>query len=247
MANTLYPTLQDVIWADSIAVIKASDSFQSYTEYFDYLIESLPQNSPETRRRYAGIIQRRFFPGRSLADLIPTVWRSYHDEAILTDLMRVTALEGEPAVAQFVLKHLLSQTPGSALDLDKAENFISETYGQFKRKSYQRLLQTCRDLGFIGRYNGDLLIERINPPANAFLILLHYRLAPAPRIVRLSEITETEWWQLLGLRQVEDVRRILHAAETAGLISRYSKVDQLEQVTTRYNRNDYLGQAMRLT
>jgi hypothetical protein len=247
MMDSPYPTLQDVIWTDSVALIKASDSFQSYTAFYHYVVENLPQNSSETRRRYARIIQRRFFPGQSLDDLIPKVWRSYHDELILTDLMRVMALEAEPAVARFVLQHVLPRTPGSALDFEVAETYIRETYGEFKRKSYQRLLLTCRYLQFLGKYNGDLLVEYIQPPADAFLILLHERLAPTPRIVRLSELTEPKWWRLLGLRQVEEVRQILHEAERAGLISRYTRVDELEQVTTRYSQDEYLGRGMRLT
>ena len=244
--SSSYPTLQDFFWADSLAIVKTSERFQSYAEFYTYIVDNLSQNSPETRRRYAGLIQRRFFPGHSLNDLVPTVWRSYHDESILINLMRVTALEGEPAIAQFVLTHILAQTPGSTLIPDIARTFVKEIYGEFKEKSYRRLLQTCRDLGFLGRYNGDLLVEQIQLPADALLILLHYRLAPTPRIVRLSEIVETTWWRLLGLRQVEDIRRILRRAEMAGLLSRYTKVDELEQVTTRYSRDEYLGQAMRL-
>ncbi|MFQ5613429.1 MAG: hypothetical protein ACE5H9_14985 [Anaerolineae bacterium] len=247
MTSPPFPTLQDIIWEDSITIVKASDSFQSYAQFYNYIVDNLPQNSPETRRRYAGLIQRRFFPGQSLHDLVPSVWRSYHDEAILTDVMRVTTLEGEPAIAEFVLKHILPQTPGSLLSPEVAKTFIQETYGEFKQKSYQRLLLTCRHLKFLGKYNGDLLVENFNSPANAFLILLHDRLAPISRIVRLSEIVETDWWRWLGIRQVEDVRRILRQAEMAGLLSRYTKVDELEQVTTRYSRNEYFEQARRLS
>jgi hypothetical protein len=244
--NSLYPTLQDFLWPASIAIVKASDSFQTYGEFHRYMLEYLPQNSPETRRRYAGLVQRRFFPGRSLNDLVPTVWRSYHDEQLLTDVMRVTALEAEPVIVRFVLEHVLPQDSGSTLEPDIARAFIEEIYGEFKQRSYRRLLRTCLNLGFLGRYNGDLIVERIAPPADAFLILLHDRLAPTPRIVRLREMLETEWWRLLGIRDPEDVRRILRQAEIAGLLSRYTKVDELEQATTRYSREAYLGQAMRL-
>jgi hypothetical protein len=42
------------------------------------------------------------------------------------------------------------------------------------------------------------------------------------------------------------VRAVLHDAQTAGLIARYSVVDQLEQITTRYTLEDYLRGALRL-
>lgn len=246
MAIPQFPTLQDFFWTASIVVVKASEGFQTYEDFYHYTLENLPQNSPETRSRYAGLIQRRYFPERTLTGLVPTVWRSYHDEQLLTEVMRVTALEGEPAIANFVLTHILPKAPGSTLDPGLVRTFIKETYGEFKEKSYQRLLQACRDLGFLGRYNGDHLIEQINPPADALLILLHGRLAPTPRIVRLSELLQTNWWRLLGLREADEVRRILRRAEMAGLLSRFTKVDELEQITTRYDRDEYFGKAMRL-
>jgi hypothetical protein len=241
-----YPTLQDFFWPVSIVAVKASDEFQSYEEFHRYTLDNLPQNSPETRRRYGNLIQRRYFPEYSLNGVVPAVWASYHDDRLLTEVMRVTALEGEPAIAQFLLAHVLPQPPGSTLDTEVARTFIKETYGEFKEKSYQRLLQTCRNLGFLGKYNGDILVEYIDPPADALLVLLHHRLAPTPRIVRLSELLETTWWRLLGLREADDVRQILRHAEMAGLLSRFTQVDELEQVTTRYSREEYFSRAMRL-
>ena len=67
-----------------------------------------------------------------------------------------------------------------------------------------------------------------------------------PRIVRLSELLETTWWRLLGLREANQVHQILHQAEMAGLLSRFSRVDELEQMTTRYSRVEYFSRAMRL-
>jgi hypothetical protein len=241
-----YPTLQDFFWMASIKAVKASENFQNYSEFYHYTFNNLPQNSPETRSRYNGLIQRRYFADRSLLGLVPAVWRSFHDEHLLAAVMRVTALEGEPAIAQFVLIHILPQAPGTKLDPDLAKTFVKEIFGEFKEKSYQRLLRTCRELGFLGRYNGDHLIEQMNPPADALLILLHDRLALTPRIVRLSELLQTNWWRLLGLREPDDVRRILHQAEIAGLLSRFTKVDELEQITTRYSRDEYFERAMRL-
>jgi hypothetical protein len=104
----------------------------------------LPQNSPETRRRYAELVQRRFFPDRSLDGLLPSVWRAYHDEQLLTDLMRVVALEAEPVVAQFVMVHVLSQLPGYVLDPAVARRFIQEVFGEFKPNSYELEQVTTR-------------------------------------------------------------------------------------------------------
>ena len=83
-------------------------------------------------------------------------------------------------------------------------------------------------------------------PANGLLILLHARLATTPRIVRISDLLAAPWWRYLGYRSAAEVRATLRDAERAGLIARYSIVDDLEQITTRYSLDDYLDNALRL-
>jgi len=239
-------TLQDFPLQASIQAVKASADFESYDEFYRYLLDHLPQNSPQTRQRYAELVGRRYFPGLSLDNLLPQVWKAYQDERILVDLMRVYALEAEPVIARFVLDKVWPLDAGQVFDEEVARAFIQETFGEFKKQSYERLLLTVRHLGFLGRYNGQLVVEEIPAPADALLILLHDRLAPTPRIVRLSEILDSNWWQFLGFKGPNAVRRILRQAEVAGLISRYAAVDELEQVTTRFTRDEYIGQAKRL-
>ena len=241
-----YPTIQSFPWQVSIDAVKDSQRFNSYDDYYQHLLHNLPINSPVTRVKYTNVIQRRFFPDHSLNDTIPIVWKHYQDERILTDLMRLYSLEAEPAVAKFVFEHILSKPPGSSLDKQEIKDFIIETYQEFKVDSYNRLQKICLELGFLGRYDGILVIENVSLPNNAFLILLHDRLAHTPRIVRLTEILEAKWWQYLGLRKVDEIREILHKAEMASLVARFTRVDELEQITTRYKRTEYIRQAMRL-
>jgi hypothetical protein len=239
-------TLQDFPLQASIQAVKASVDFESYDDFYLYLLEHLPQNSPQTRQRYAELIGKRYFPGLSVDNLLAQVWKAYWDEQILVDLMRVYALEAEPIIAHFVMNKVWPLAVGEILDVAVARAFIQEVYGAFKKNSYERLLLTVRHLGFLGRYNGQLVAERIPLPADALLILLHDRLAPTPRIVRLNDILGADWWRYLGVKQPEDVRHVLRRAEAAGLISRYATVDELEQVTTRFTRDEYTIQAKRL-
>lgn len=239
-------TLQDFPLQASIQAVKASADFESYDEFYAYLLDHLPQNSPQTRKRYAELIGKRYFPGLSLDNLLRHVWNSYQDERILVDLMRVYALEAEPVIARFVMDKVWPLDAGQVLDANVARTFIQDTYGAFKQNSYKRLLLTLDRLGFLGRYNGEVVIEQIPLPANALLILLHDRLAPTPRIVRLSDILEANWWRYLGIKDADEVRHVLRQAEVAGLIARYAVVDELEQVTTRFTRAEYITQAKRL-
>lgn len=239
-------TLQDFPLAASIQAVKASADLASYNEFYRYLLEHLPQNSPQVRERYAELIGRRYFPGLALDGLLPKVWRAYRDEALLADLMRVSALEAEPVIARFLLGDVWPLTPGQTFDPEVARAFIQETYGVFKQNSFRRLLGTISQLGFLGHYNREWVVQEIPLPADALLILLHDRLAPTPRIVRVSEILDPDWWRFLGVRSADTVRGVLRQAEMTGLIARYAIVDELEQITTRFSRDDYIAQARRL-
>ncbi|MBN2390340.1 MAG: hypothetical protein JXR84_06440 [Anaerolineae bacterium] len=246
MTEQTTSTLQDFPLPASIEAVKTSTNFETYDDFYRYMVDNLPQNSPETRRRYANLIGKRYFPGLSLDTLLPKVWKTYQDEQILVDLMRVLALEAEPIISEFVLEKIWPLAVGQVLDGQIARDFIQSKYGKFIRKSRQRLIHTVRNLGFLGLYGQELVVEAIPSPANALLILLHDRFAPTPRIVRLVEILDAVWWRQLGLKTPDDVRRILHEAQAAGLIARYVKVDQLEQITTRFSINEYISQAKRL-
>jgi hypothetical protein len=246
MASSRLSTLQDFPWEDSIWAVKSSVEFKSFRELREHLLAKLPHNSPQTRLRYTELITRRYFPERSVDNLLTQVWRHYRDEPILTDLMRVVTLEIEPAIASFVVEELLTREPGAILDPEVPRAFVETAFGEFKRRSYDRLLLSSRYLGFVGRYNKTLVVEEIRTPADAMLILLHDRLAPTPRIVRLAELLEGNWWRYIGLRSPDAVREVLRRGEAAGLLSRYVVVDELEQVTTRFSRDEYIVKALRL-
>ena len=241
-----YPTLQNFPWTLSIDAVKDCENFDSYPLFYKSLQENLPINSPQTRLKYANVIQRRLFPNRSLDDIASSVWKAYRDEVMLVEIMRVLVLEAEPLIGNFVIKNILPRTPGSQIDLQVIKDYIIDAYGLLHQDSFRRLSSALKDMGFLGRYDKNIYIQPIQLPANSFLILIHDRLASAPRIVRLSEILEKNWWHYLGLRDELQVRDILRQAEAVGLIARFSKVDELEQVTTRYTRDEFLQKALRL-
>lgn len=239
-------TLQMFPWATCVEAVKRSATYSDFCAFQGELPGSLPQNSPETRRRIANLIVKWYFPDHSLNQIPTLVWHSYQNEDILTDIMRMMTLEAEPVIARFVTEQVQVLEPGTELDLALARDFVTYTYGGFNPKTYERLLTTCRHLGFIRRQNDKWFVGALLRPDNAFLIALHARFAPSPRIVRLADILSSPFWRYLGLRAPDFVRAILRDAEAAGLISRYVTVDELEQITTRYAIAEYLERALRL-
>lgn len=240
-------TLQSFPLEAGIQAIKDSVSFTDFEAFYNHLLENLPQNSPETRKRYASLVVRWLFPDRKLGGILPRAWQIYRDDQLLLELARVTVLEVEPVIARFVTEVIQSMPVGENFDPAQARDFITGLYGAFKKDSYDRLLVSARQLGFLERLNNKSWgIAAMPRPADGLLILLHARLAPTPSIVRVSDLLAASFWRYLGFGQPDEVRAILHAAYAAGLLARYSTVDQLEQVTTRYTLEEYLSRALRL-
>lgn len=239
-------TLQDFPYPAALQAIKDSEQFGDFADFQRHLVTNLPQNSPQTRLRYASLVVKWFFPDHRLDGLLPRVWCVYKDAQLLSDLTRVSVLDAEPVIARFATDIILPLPPGATLDATIARDFVTATYGSYKEQSYTRLLNTARHLGFLQRRDNQWVVAAIARPADAFLIVLHARMAPTPRIVRVAEILEQSFWRYLGFRQPDEVRSVLRDAHSAGLIARYSVVDELEQVTTRYSYETYVGSAMRL-
>jgi hypothetical protein len=233
-------------WATCVEAVKRSASYSDFDAFQAELPDSLPQNSPETRRRITNLIVKWYFPNHSLSEIPTLVWRSYQRDDILTDVMRMMTLEAEPVIARFATEQVQVLTPGADFDLALARDFITSAYGGFNAKAYDRLRTTSCHLGFLARQHTKWSVKALPRPDNALMVVLHARFAPSPRIVRMADILSSPFWRYLGLRSPDEVRAILRDAEAAGLISRYVTVDELEQITTRYTLAEYLERALRL-
>jgi len=246
VATAAVSTLQDFPWEESIQAVKDSLRFDAYPAFAEHVFNTLPQNSPQTRRRYTRLISRWFFPDHQFPGLPSQVWAAYADEKTLHDVMRVCVLSREPVVAAFIERFILPAPPGTELQAGVFRAYIEETYGEFKRQSRQRLTRTLRELGFIARVGQTWFTQAIPRPATAFMILLHEQFAPTLRIVSLAQILADPLWWRIGYHAPDEVRETLHDAAAAGLIARFVTVDQLEQITTRYTLDAWLDRRLRL-
>ena len=247
MPNLSKPsTLQSVAWETGLAAVKESIEFPTYDAFRSHLFDNMRQNSEEVRKRYGNLILLRLFSEKSLEGINPRVWSAYKDENLLEDIARLTTLEAEPVIAKFVTEQILVLSPGSIIENTTVQDYISSEFGSFKRNSYRRLRSALIHMGFVSSVSKGIMVQPIPVPDNAFLIALHAKLAPTPRIVRLSDIIGSVFWKLMGIREITTIRSILRDAYPKGLIAKYTIVDQLEQITTRYTFDDYLSKALRL-
>ena len=238
--------IQCLAWKTGLEAIRSSINFDNFEDFRFDLYKRMPQNSEGVRIRYANLIFLRLFRERNLDGINPKVWRNYQDENILEDLARLTTLEVEPVIAKFVIEHVLILSPGMLIENSSIQDYISSIYGVYKRDAYTRLRTAIIHMGFVSSVRTGLMVQPIPLPDNALLLVLHARLAPTPRIVRISEVLSGVFWKLLGIREESTVRSILQDAASKGLIAKYVLVDQLEQITTRYSYEDFVSQALRI-
>ena len=239
-------SIQSVAWETGLAAVRESIDFTDFEQFRLHIFQNMRQNSEGVRKRYTNLILLRLFPERSLQGIIPKVWNAYRDEKILEDLARMTTLDVEPVIAKFVLENIYPIQPGSIIANSTIKDYISSEFGAYKNDAYVRLKTFLIRMGFITNSQKGIVVQPIPLPNNAFLITIHAKLAPTPRIVRLSDIIGSVFWKLLGIRDEVTVRTILQDAYSKGAIAKYAVIDQLEQITTKYSYEEYLKNTIRL-
>jgi len=246
MTDSAPNMIQELPWKPAIQAIKDSVNFDDFATFRAHLEESLPYNSAATRERYAQTIIKYFFPNGTLGGLPERAWRAYRDAQVLEDLIRYQFLSQESTVAQFVVAHLGPMAPGSVLKHKSFKDFIEEVDPKGRSKMVERLGQALRRMGFVVRERQQDVAVQLRPSKTSLLLLIHHLFAPTPRIVTLRDILADPFWQYLGFRQEETIRRALHEANARGLIAGYATIDQLEQITTRYTLDEWLEARLQL-
>jgi len=145
-----------------------------------------------------------------------------------------------------VVAHVISMVPGSVLEREILERFIQDVDLNGRPKMVERLGSAIRRLGFVVRQHRQDVAAQLRPSSTAFLVLLHHLFAPTPRIVTLREVLADAFWQYLGFRETDTIRRMLHEANACGLIASYATIDQLEQITTCHTLNEWFEHRLRL-
>ena len=235
-----------LFWKESIQAVKLSVEFSDFKAFRSELERVLPWNSSYVRVRRVRSIIKWFFPAHSIDNLLTKVWTFYKDELILGEIMRYQYLTTEPVVCEFVIKHVLTRSPGSVLKIDYLKDFLLKKYGVVKNDPLRALSSAIRHIGLASRGKNGIIITEIGLPKTSLLILVHYIFAPTPRTVTMKEILSNCFWLCLGIRDSEAVKKILHEADANSIITKYIVADQLEQITTKYSFDEFVQRKIRL-
>jgi hypothetical protein len=241
-------TIQDLLFGEGVLAAGLADGLDSLAELQKRLIEQLPQNSLETRIRYAQSVLKWFFPN-GLTSLGSRVAAAYHDEAITADILRCCYLMAEPIVGACVADCLFPLEVGIRLPAPYLDRFLRDHLGEEPpARTRDRLKTNLMRLGFLGRSRGqpDQLLP-VNPTPTATLLLVHHLFAPTGRrTIELRNLFAHPFWKYLGCKSPDAVRNVLRDANAVGLLGKYIVADQLEQVTTCFTLDELLTRRVRL-
>jgi hypothetical protein len=225
---------------DTVQAVKMSVKFSDFESFRQELEMSIHFNSSCVRKKRTSNIVKWFFPTHSLDNLLSKLWAFYKDENILHEALKYQFLVSQPLVAKFVVNYILPLTPGHKIDIDRFRQFLLDEYGALEPYLLNNLSLNCKDLGFLVGAKNRLIVCQLPPPRTSLLILIHYLFAKDIRTIAIKDIIQNPFWQYLGIRDTENLRRIISEADAESIISKYVVADELEQITTRYSFNEFI-------
>ncbi len=247
LINRPQSTLQDVLLKESLNVIERAEGVSEISELKAAIASGLPQNSEMTRHRYADSIIKWFFRD-GLNGLALSAWRGYRDYSVQAALHRFLYLSAEPIMAASVSEILPRLQEGIIVPPQYLISNTQKVIGHdLVSLSQQRLLANLRKLGFLEKTgNGDrVIVPPFNPTAG--LLCLHYAFSvESPKTIEFSQIKANPFWFFVGLRNADQLRDLMRAADHAGLIGKYVIADRLEQITTSLGWLDLIERRARL-
>lgn len=239
-------TLQECAFDQAVLAVKASSSFRDWQEFRSHLIENLPYNSALSRAKFAQLIHAALYPDGDIRTIGEAVWRAYEDDSLLRDVVRVSYLDNVVAMGEFVVQALPTLPAGSDLPMERIQIFLRSQGVTDLHRAAKRLAKCLVKLGLCRRQGRALTVMNEGLPSTACLILVHDRLAREPATLELAEILDDPFWRYLGGRDAAEVRSVLRRAAAEGLIDRYTAIDRLEQITTRFPLDEFLEKRLRL-
>jgi hypothetical protein len=231
--------IQDLQWEEFVSAAKLAPAFSDIEAFRSAIVEeAFAQPSYRTRFRYASYFIKWFLPSVSFAEPTVVTWRAFRDDAALRHVMRWQYITSNPPVAAFVDGPFSAIAPGQPID-DAVDGFLVSTQGGIKDKTKNRLRTNLRKIG-IALPQGKAhyrIVPEVSPKAVA--VLLAWLFAQQPQMLSLTTLLADPWWKRLGIVDESMLRSKLRETAAAGLITRMSQVDTLDQVTTKYSLEQF--------
>lgn len=243
------PFPQEPLWADTLEVIHKLAASEGLFYSSPQIAEKLRHNSNETRQRYGSAIHRRLFGHNEIyGQTLIKVARAYQDEQIIEAVWRTIYFGVEPILGKTYLDIIWPREPGSAIGTAEIKNYVRTSWKSLDSKVVGRVALSLKQSNVIRKHGKDYIIGGFANLETPLLILFHMFFAQqsAATTVRLASVEQNNFWKFLGYRSIDHVRVAFRKAEQLGYLARYSVVDNIEQVTTKYSLSSLIEKAPRL-
>jgi len=231
----------------ALSQIPASIKFKTIGEFRDYLTEKLRFNSQATRRRAAGYLIGRYFPGETLhKDLIEFAAKTAGKPA-LSDALFYLTCRMEPIVASVAEEVVFPSLPQGGVARSRVLEFVQAKFPGSKSVSdmSQAIIRTYERFGIGAAARTRLNVSLREGSLDAFGYALHLEF-PEPGMYSFERLFNGPMHKWLLWDQQWMVHQ-LYVLREAGILSKVSEIDRMRQFTTKYTLDDAVRHLVNLT
>ncbi len=231
----------------ALSQIPSAIKFKTIGEFRDYLTAKLRFNSQATRRRAAGYLIGRYFPGDTLhRDLVEFAAKMEGKQA-LSDALFYLTCRMEPIVASVAEEVVFPALPEGGVARGRIQESVRSKFPVSKSVSSmsQAIVRTYERFGI-----GTPTRTRLNASLRegslaAFTYLLHLEF-PEPGMYSFERLFNGPMHRWLLWDQQWMVRQ-LYVLRESGILSKVSEIDRMRQLTTKYTLDDAVRHLVNLT
>jgi len=231
----------------ALSQIPASIKFKTIGDFRDYLTEKLRFNSQATRRRAAGYLIGRYFPGETLhKDLIEFAAKTAGKPA-LSDALFYLTCRMEPIVASVAEEVVFPSLPQGGVARSRVLEFVQAKFPGSKSVSdmSQAIIRTYERFGIGAATRTRLNVSLREGSLDAFGYVLHLEF-PEPGMYSFERLFNGPMHKWLLWDQQWMVHQ-LYVLREAGILSKVSEIDRMRQFTTKYTLGDAVRHLVNLT
>lgn len=239
--------IQDLLWKESLFALNHISEFSDDAAFQGFLQANLPQNSEETRCRYAQNLMRWFFPD-GVRGLAATAWAAYQDLSLAEEILRYVYLREEPMMGSAVADALFPIAENAAIPQSYLTNFLLARFGETTpAKSIKRVKANLRKLGLLSKEKGNKdTLRPMTPSPTAFFLVLHHIFARHEAGgVEFRTMLENPFWKYLGFKSEDQLRALLKSGMVKSIIAKYVVADRIESISFRHTFDSFVTARMR--
>ena len=219
--------------ANALALLPRAASFSTLPEFRDFLVESLPYNSIETRQRRANYVIDRFFPGNRLASPLHYFLSHMTGTESLKPAIFYHVLQAEPAAKKIAEELIYPALPAGRVTRDQMKEFIKTFLPVISDSSLVNMLRavmTTYNLLGVGSLREDTLKMSLHAGDFEGFLYVFTSEFPQPGIYTYEQLYTSPLHRWL-LWDKEWIRKQLYTLRDKKVVAKISEIDTVQQFT----------------